>query len=262
MNTELSSLGYAGGSGGGDEQGGEQLTSPREPVDEDITTAEAADGVLGENGAVVGTMEDQATANIKQEEVRRPSRPPHTIAFPLSLHTRSPACGALTHGMMGDGVGLELQGATQFMLCRDMSTSCEKWAREGECMTNKDWMLGNSQGFDGRCMKACGACDDSSGAAKIALKQGAEEERRLAGEQVSGTQAPSRSPAPPPLPPPRCCCLRVRTGRTRARRGCALLSVKWMNGGWGTQAARSAGWRRAHSRWARIPTHPGPSQPR
>jgi hypothetical protein len=73
VNTELSSLGYAGGvgsGGGGDEQSGEQLTSLREPVDEDITTAEAADGVLGDNGVVVGTMEDQGTANIKQEEVR------------------------------------------------------------------------------------------------------------------------------------------------------------------------------------------------
>jgi hypothetical protein len=70
-----------------------------------------------------------------------------------------------------------MQGATQFMLCRDMSASCDKWARDGECMTNKDWMLGNGQGFDGRCMKACGVCDDSSAAAKNSLQQNLDDER-------------------------------------------------------------------------------------
>jgi hypothetical protein len=74
VNTELSSLGYAGGGGGGGAEGVKEPLSPREAVDDDVTTAEAADSVLGENGVVVGTMEDRTATTMKSEDVR-PTRP-------------------------------------------------------------------------------------------------------------------------------------------------------------------------------------------
>ena len=43
--------------------------------------------------------------------------------------------------------------------CVDADPLCPDWAASGECESNKNFMIGDSQGFRGRCMESCGQCD-------------------------------------------------------------------------------------------------------
>lgn len=43
--------------------------------------------------------------------------------------------------------------------CTDADPLCPDWAASGECESNKNFMVGDSQGFRGRCMESCGLCD-------------------------------------------------------------------------------------------------------
>mmetsp|Transcript_25570 Transcript_25570/g.35289 ORF Transcript_25570/g.35289 Transcript_25570/m.35289 type:complete len:783 (-) Transcript_25570:255-2603(-) len=51
-----------------------------------------------------------------------------------------------------------VKGIVQNVVCADMSPNCAGWAREGECQSNKDWMLGTVD-VAGHCLKSCGKCD-------------------------------------------------------------------------------------------------------
>ena len=43
--------------------------------------------------------------------------------------------------------------------CADGDPNCADWAAKGECESNRNFMVGDTQGFRGRCMESCGLCD-------------------------------------------------------------------------------------------------------
>lgn len=45
--------------------------------------------------------------------------------------------------------------------CGNLHSDCDKWAGEGECEKNRNFMVGTADGF-GECRKACRVCEDCS----------------------------------------------------------------------------------------------------
>jgi len=46
--------------------------------------------------------------------------------------------------------------------CVDRHHKCEKWADEGECQKNPNYMVGDSKGYVGNCRLSCGECKPST----------------------------------------------------------------------------------------------------
>eukprot|EP00803_Ostreobium_quekettii_P004821 evm.model.scf_892.7 EVM.evm.TU.scf_892.7 scf_892:49249-51640(+) len=46
--------------------------------------------------------------------------------------------------------------------CVDRHQKCEKWADEGECQKNPNYMVGDSKGYVGNCRLSCGVCEPST----------------------------------------------------------------------------------------------------
>lgn len=45
-------------------------------------------------------------------------------------------------------------------VCEDLHPECEKWADEGECQRNPNYMIGNAK-VEGHCRLSCGICESS-----------------------------------------------------------------------------------------------------
>eukprot|EP00854_Cymbomonas_tetramitiformis_P014870 gene14870-17581_t len=75
--------------------------------------------------------------------------------------------------------------------CEDTHSDCTGWARNGECISNKDWMLGvpGDASNPGHCLVSCGACQPAKATGMLDTSNPIPDQQSAPAETVGATGA-------------------------------------------------------------------------